>query len=328
MRKILLFAVASFAASQMASAQCNDLFISEYVEGSHNNKALEIYNPTNNAIAINNNYRLVRWQNGATNSDQLTTFTVNIPNYTLFSGHTLVIVLDRRNPLGTGQDTMVFTELQAKANMYLSPDYNTNSTMSYNGDDAMSLQKFNGTSWVNIDVFGVIGERPVNGNGTTSPTGGWTAEPDYHDGNGEYWSKDRTLVRKANVTQGNPNAGVAYNSPGDFNPSVQWDSLPENTFSKLGFHQCACTPAGLITIDESSNLSVYPNPAKGENVTITADRKITSIEVYNSLGQVIAGRENSNTTAIIETRGLNKGMYIVKVTLEGSGTYFTRITLQ
>lgn len=326
MRKILLLAVASFAASPMASAQCNELFISEYVEGSHNNKALEIYNPTNSSITINNNYRLVRWQNGQTDSDQQTTLTINIPNYTIWSGHTLVIVLDKRNPAATSQDTMVFTDLQAKANMYLSPTYNVNSTMSFNGDDALSLQKFNGTAWVDIDVFGVVGERPLDGNGGTQ--GGWTAEGNYHDGIGAFWTKDQTLVRKPGITQGNPSKGVAYNTPGDFNPSVQWDSLPRNTFSQLGFHNCTCNPAGVIAAGENSNLSVYPNPASGENVTIAADKKITSIEVYNSLGQVMAGKQYSNTTAIIETHGLNKGMYFVKVTLEGSGTYFTRITLQ
>ena len=38
----------------LANAQdCTELFISEYVEGSHNNKALEIYNPTDTDIDLN-----------------------------------------------------------------------------------------------------------------------------------------------------------------------------------------------------------------------------------------------------------------------------------
>ena len=44
---------------------CQDLFISEYVEGWSNNRALEIYNPTNAAVDLSD-YRLERYSNGAT----------------------------------------------------------------------------------------------------------------------------------------------------------------------------------------------------------------------------------------------------------------------
>ena len=64
MKKIIgVFCVAILCAFQV-KAQCNELFISEYVEGSRNNKALEIYNPTNSAINLSN-YRVTRWQNGS-----------------------------------------------------------------------------------------------------------------------------------------------------------------------------------------------------------------------------------------------------------------------
>ena len=45
-------------------AQCDELFISEYVEGSGNNKALEIYNPTASAIDLSG-YRIERFSNGS-----------------------------------------------------------------------------------------------------------------------------------------------------------------------------------------------------------------------------------------------------------------------
>ena len=50
MKKLYSITCALFFVSASAFSQCNDLFISEYVEGSGNNKALEIYNPTNEAI--------------------------------------------------------------------------------------------------------------------------------------------------------------------------------------------------------------------------------------------------------------------------------------
>ena len=35
------------------SAQCNEIFISEHVEGYGNNRALELYNPSNKEIDLN-----------------------------------------------------------------------------------------------------------------------------------------------------------------------------------------------------------------------------------------------------------------------------------
>ena len=46
------------------SQDCSELFISEYVEGSGNNKAIEVYNPTGSSINLAN-YRLIRFSNGA-----------------------------------------------------------------------------------------------------------------------------------------------------------------------------------------------------------------------------------------------------------------------
>ena len=45
------------------SALADDLFISEYIEGSSNNKAIEIYNPTDTAIDLTG-YRLEIYSNG------------------------------------------------------------------------------------------------------------------------------------------------------------------------------------------------------------------------------------------------------------------------
>ena len=64
MKKILLLSF-SLLALFTAKAQCNEVFISEIVEGWSNNKAVEIYNPTNNTVNLNG-YGLVRFQNGST----------------------------------------------------------------------------------------------------------------------------------------------------------------------------------------------------------------------------------------------------------------------
>ena len=64
MRKLFILALAAVSVNSLA-AQCNELFISEYIEGWSNNKAIEVYNPTGSAIDMAD-YRLERYSNGAT----------------------------------------------------------------------------------------------------------------------------------------------------------------------------------------------------------------------------------------------------------------------
>ncbi len=70
MKKALLFIVAVCAICQTAfsqnpAANCSELFISEYTQGQYNNRALEIYNPTNREIDLSL-YRICRNSNGGT----------------------------------------------------------------------------------------------------------------------------------------------------------------------------------------------------------------------------------------------------------------------
>ena len=52
MKNISSLIFATFLISGINAQNCTDLFISEYVEGSHNNKAIELYNPTNENIDL------------------------------------------------------------------------------------------------------------------------------------------------------------------------------------------------------------------------------------------------------------------------------------
>ena len=81
---LMLFAV-------MANAQCDDLFFSEYVEGYSNNKALEIYNPTDAAINLSG-YSIARFSNGNTNAG--TDKIIPLPNQMLAAGDVFVVVVD------------------------------------------------------------------------------------------------------------------------------------------------------------------------------------------------------------------------------------------
>jgi hypothetical protein len=140
----------SFDCSDVSSASASaDLFISEYIEGSGNNKCIEIYNGTGAAVNLaTNNYRLLVYFNGSN------TAATNIAlTGTVADGDVYVIC--------NSSATSAFTS-QADA---------TSGSLSYNGDDAVVLTK----NSVAVDVFGRIGQDPglswtVSGNTTVDQT--------------------------------------------------------------------------------------------------------------------------------------------------------------
>ena len=81
------------------SPPCSDLFISEYVEGTGQNKAIEIYNPTSSPINLSH-YQLERYSNGSTNSSsggvtQLSGVILPGDVFVVTNGDTIVVqVLD------------------------------------------------------------------------------------------------------------------------------------------------------------------------------------------------------------------------------------------
>jgi len=101
MKKIILsmalVAILAFS-SPMVAQPCSDLFFSEYVEGYGNNKGLEIYNPTENAINLSE-YSIARFRNGATDAPAVTfpKSVTQLPDVMLEPDETFVVVLDRTN---------------------------------------------------------------------------------------------------------------------------------------------------------------------------------------------------------------------------------------
>jgi uncharacterized surface protein with fasciclin (FAS1) repeats len=62
----------------------------------------------------------------------------------------------------------------------------------------------------------------------------------YTDANGgTWWTKRKTLIRKSTVQEGVTQIPIL------FNPTLEYDSLPDATYSNLGFHICDCYP-GII----------------------------------------------------------------------------------
>lgn len=123
---------------------CSQLFISEYLEGSSNNKAIEIYNGTGVPVNLAN-FTIERYTNGSA----LASLPILTLSGTLADGDVYVIY----NPSSAAQIVSVGD---------LSSGY-----INHNGDDAYALLE----SGVIIDVFGNIGCDPGTewldlGNGT------------------------------------------------------------------------------------------------------------------------------------------------------------------
>ena len=144
------------------STPCSDLFFSEYIEGGSNNKALEIYNPTNATIDLSD-YTVYRANNGSTTPGGTLTL-----NGMLASGDVYVI----GNPSSSG----VAAKIVAESDTLSSITY-------FNGDDALWLM--NDVTGDTLDIIGVVG---------VDPGSSWTV------GTGE--TKDYTLVRKSTVDAG------------------------------------------------------------------------------------------------------------------------------
>lgn len=97
---ILMFVLGSM--TNVAIAQdCSELFFSKYVEGTVNNRALEIYNPTSEAIDLSG-YAIARFSNGDTQAPA--NYTVQLPGVTLEAYSTFVVVVDKRDVTGVCLD--------------------------------------------------------------------------------------------------------------------------------------------------------------------------------------------------------------------------------
>jgi len=251
---ILALLMALMPAKMATAAAPSELFFSEYIEGSSNNKALEIYNGTGTAINLAaGGYNIQMFFNGSAS-----------PGLTI-------------NLTGTVADGDVYVIAHSSANAtILAQADQTNGAGWFNGDDAVVLRK--GTTI--IDVIGQIGFDP----GTE--WGGVTA--------------DNTLRRKNTICAGDPNGTDV------FDPSVEWDAFPTDTFDGLGNHVANCAPedaAPEVTSTFPSNGATdFPVDA---NLTVTFSEPVNVTDPWFDLscstsGTVSASYSGGPTTFTLD----------------------------
>lgn len=301
MKSILSF-ILTLSTFTLVAQECSELFFSEYVEGSSNNKAVEIYNPTSEAIDLSS-YTIGRYSNGSADvSDEM-----NLSG-SIGAGETWIVTNSDTN--STNEFGYIMVELYNMADQW-APVYP--SPLYMNGNDAMTLSK-NGTI---VDIIGKIGEDPGDA-WTDDATAGFT------DANGgAWWTKNHTLIRKASVKSG------VTSSPILFDPSAEWDSLSINTWTQLGSHTCDCS-SGSTSIDENSTSFVlYPNPAtNNQTINISANKSIRTFELFNALGQKVEiNCSNSNLQAYIYTQNLNSGFYSLSIIFDDNSVKTSSIVI-
>ncbi len=170
MKKLFSFISTILVLGIISFGQTTDLIISEYIEGSSNNKALEIFNGTGADVDLSQ-YRMYRANNGSPDIQDtlfLTGTLVNGDVYVIANPSAVQAILD----VADITDEITF----------------------FNGDDFIGLAKDNGGSWDIIDVIGVLGVDP----GSSWPVAG-----------GAGATANFTLIRKSTITSPTTDWGLS-----------------------------------------------------------------------------------------------------------------------
>jgi predicted extracellular nuclease len=179
-RGVLLTMAAAMTAlggASVARGTPTDVFFSEYIEGSSNNKALEIYNGTSAAVNLSaGGYTVQVYFNGSATAG----LTIALTG-TAASGDVYVLAHSSADPAILAQADQM------------------NGAGWFNGDDAVVLRT-GGTSGPIVDVIGQIGFDPGSewGSGLTS-------------------TADNTLRRKGSVEAGDANGSDAFDPSIEWN---------------------------------------------------------------------------------------------------------------
>ncbi len=213
------------------------VLVSEYVEGSGNNKALEIYNPTAEAIDLTaDQYYVMGYQNGATSVGYTIPLTGTIPS----------------------QDVFVLANSSADAALLALADM-TSAVLTFNGDDAVVLRS-GGTNGPVVDSIGVVGTDPGSEWGTNLTS-----------------TADNTLRRKSTIKVGDTNTVDAFDPATEWDGYAvdTFDGLGTHTSDCSGPGLPTppiLNPVGNQYVELGSNLlfEVVATPTDGDAATLTA----------------------------------------------------------
>ncbi|MEN8157317.1 MAG: T9SS type A sorting domain-containing protein [Bacteroidota bacterium] len=335
MRRIIFLGTAIFAmAANLVAQDCTELFISEYLEGSGNNKGVEIYNPTDGIINLGS-YYIARYSNGHPSSftdggiTQLEGFIQSYSTHLIVNGQTTT------TETSPASDPALRAMAQQLDHDYPAPTY-------MNGNDAIALFKDTGgggdvNDFVLVDLFGIIG------GGMTREDIGWASITDqwiykniyesdsiigkdsafvtnyiipegYYFLNWWLWSKDHSLVRKPGVKHGVTAETMPLTA---FDVTVEWDTVPggKDIWDYLNAHSCDCDPGSSIgDLDADQLLKIYPNPTTGRTV-VSCEYGMDRIRLFDLTGKMVRNVEGLDgiNKKVLHLDGLTPGIYMVRI---------------
>jgi len=338
MKKVLLF-VGAFICTSTFAQDCAKIFISEYVEGVGNNKALEIYNPTASPVNLSE-YFVGRLNNGTSITSLAANMCVQLTG-TLAPYSTHVGVIDLRDPNGSGQTAPIWDELEAKGDAFYCPNYNVSWAFYWNGNDCIVLAKGSAASpqaptTQIVDFFGKNGQDPVN---AAAGTNGWSSIAPFNMTSGNpldrVVTENHSMIRKTTVLKGKQDIAEILGSSYVFNPLLEYDSIPAiiprvneagdtlyqsdgvtpqwtGNWNSLGWHNCNCAPDASVSESTIQNATIYPNPSNG-TFYVKGAEAISTIEVYNGLGQKVKSIDAKSKQQVEVDLDAKTGLYLVKL---------------
>lgn len=312
--------------SIVATAQCDELFISEYVHGGFSNRALEIYNPTPNPVDLSE-YSIGRFSNGDGNASDFHGVRLwdTAGELMLASQETYVAVIDKRNTDIYCLDQYVFDgffeveeRVDSLGEVILDANGNTILQIVFGDvecpDQTTSLGPIKGdTYYAQFDLmgkadgfytpeYGLNQAMYWNGNDAVALVKGTTITNDFSNvidvvgiigddpGTETGWTNGdgQAMTASSTIIRAAPVEGGSVQLAGDTFNYEDWWWKPKYTFSYLGSHDCACAwSTGISNIIGQSDVKMFPNPTSGEMLNIQADEAIESVSMQTLDGKVV-----------------------------------------
>ena len=284
MKKLLLLKFIALSLITLVSvAKVNaqvatDLFISEYIEGLSNNRAIELFNGTGADVDLSA-YSIKTTYNGE--------------DWGIRGGVAMIeYVLPLTGILANGSAYVIFNNsavaaISSVGDLMLTYDTGTPGSRcaSFTGNDAIGLFK-NG---VLIDVIGVPAVAVISWD--VAGTAGATL--------------DYTLVRKASVTVGTTDWVASAGTNAD---DSQWIVNPVDYVANIGIHTFGTTGISKLSVSKSN---IYPNPATSY-FNVKAPAGDYRVSINNTVGSLVKSVD-LNSTGKVEMSDLRPGIYYVTV---------------
>ena len=265
--------------------ESENLFFSEYAEGSSNNKYLEIFNATDSDVDLSG-YSLSSCSNGCDEPN-----TWDYPDNVILEGS-----------LSSGE---VYVVCNPSADQYILDECDQTFVYLSNGDDVFALTQVG--SGLVLDVIGLVGEDPGSGwdvAGVSNAT------------------KDHTLVRKSSITSGNPlwldNPDTEeQGSAGDDADDSEWIVLEQNDWTYLGYHEMdgsgggdECGTEGDVNGDEVVNVLDVVTIVNGivsgvevECADLNGDGVQNVLDIVLVVGIITSSRTIDASSAVLNING-------------------------